>query len=184
MANNLAGNQNVDMSLAPVNKLNETGFMEVLQTSVLQFNTNSPTIQGQYPFLIGQPFSLAFQTEELSLFMQISFNYGNQYLQYIIKDSSGNLLQGESTLVEFPTNLLLSYKANDYFIFYNRCFDQKIEFGRFKDFVEDEVVLDTNLSNSKSSFSNIKTEGSKKWYNLSKGNRIDYYEFLKDLRTI
>lgn len=178
------GDDEIVTELKPVNKLNQTGFMEVLQTTTMQMNRNSPTIQGQYPFLQGQPYNLAFQTDKISLFMTISFNYGNQYLQYTISDSSGRLLQGDTTLVEFPTNLLLNYLANEYFIFYNRCYDEKIEFGRFKDYEEPIERSNFKLTDSKLSFDNTKTEGSKKWYNMIKGNQVDYYTFLKDLRTI
>lgn len=173
-----------ELVLANKNKLNETGFTEVLQTDIISFNMDSPTIRGQYPFLIGSPYKLAFQTDKVSLFMTITFNYANQYLQYTIENSSGTLLQGETPLVEFPTNLLLDKLGNNYFIFYNRCYDSKIEFGRFKDYEEPKELNNYKLSASKESLNTTKTQGSVKWYNMIKGNRIDYYNFLKDLRTI
>ena len=92
--------------------------MTLLSTFDLDYNETAVTEAGKFPTLTTGAISLSLSADNANYTAQILYNSVTKWLTLKVLDSSGNVLQGETFLNEFPTNLLLCSELIGYGLFY------------------------------------------------------------------
>lgn len=93
--------------------------LELLQSFKFPINKSGLTDKERYIALKGQPFGMNLVTKENRLFnVNVIFNFGIN--QPVLQVYEGNtLIQGDTVIREYPANLLLDSKLNNYLLFYD-----------------------------------------------------------------
>lgn len=92
--------------------------MTLIATFECDYNQNAITETAKFPTLTTGPISLMLQAGNTFYTAQILYNSVTKWMTLKVLDVSGNVIQGETFLNEFPTNLLLASELKEYGLFY------------------------------------------------------------------
>lgn len=90
----------------------------LISETKLDINQNTQNVIERYSFLKGQPFAIPISTDDDNYMLKIYFNFANEYPYIQIETSSGELVQGDTYMAEYPTNLLVADDFIDYGLFF------------------------------------------------------------------
>lgn len=92
--------------------------MTLISTFDLDYNETAVTESGKFPTLTTGAIGLSIAVDNVYYTAQILYNSVTKWLTLKILDTSGNILQGETFVNEFPTNLLVCNELIGYGLFY------------------------------------------------------------------
>lgn len=123
---------------------------QLISTFNFTFNPGGTTLKNKLPDLAKGPFILTLQVESSFYLAEVYFNYACNWLYLVVKNQSGETIQQNTYIREWPVNLLLCKELNSYGLFYKP---------------------------NTSTFEFYKL--GKEWYNLLDTDYFSYTEYLK-----
>ncbi|EGV1470912.1 hypothetical protein JF110_001637 [Campylobacter jejuni] len=102
---------------------------ELISSSPMILNKGGVSLSDKLPDLVGRPFAINLQKDTEYFTAEVYFNYAINWLCLRIKDSQNNIIQGDTNILDYPYNLILTPQLNDYGLFY---FKESSEFKYYK----------------------------------------------------
>ncbi|HDZ5024788.1 TPA: hypothetical protein RTG57_001738 [Campylobacter jejuni] len=91
---------------------------KLVSISTFNLNKGGVNLIDKLPDLVGKPFSISLQKNTEYYIAEVYFNYAINWITLRIKDSQNNIIQGDTNVLDYPYNLILTPELNDYGLFY------------------------------------------------------------------
>lgn len=82
--------------------------MKFLYSIPVDYNVSGITELDKWKFLASPPFSFQLTSDNQNFTVMIKYNHGSRWPSLSIYDSNGELVQGETYMALFPTNLIVA----------------------------------------------------------------------------
>lgn len=115
--------------------------IERLTSYTFEINKGGLTPQERYPQLIGQPFNMSIVTKSNEIYtVSLMYNHASESLVICVYNGT-EVIQGNTGVQSYPSNLLLCNELNDYALYYDNI-DSVFHFCYVKDFYNFKHGLD------------------------------------------
>lgn len=117
--------------------------MRMIASYDFNYNESGLTLRDMFEPLTEGPYSMLLQLNNTYYIASVKFNYGSNWLSLTIYDSEGTLVQGETYVADFPTNLLNNMALSNYGLFWYPL-EKRFKFWDLQDFSSWYNSIDLN----------------------------------------
>lgn len=111
----------------------------LLSTFNFKVNKSGITNAEKYPLLVGSTFTMNLVTQENRLYtVEVFFNSSIESPQLCVYEND-QLIQGDTIISSYPTNLLLCKELNDYGLFYDKV-DSVFKFYKLENWYNNSKI--------------------------------------------
>lgn len=97
---------------------------KLLTFEKIGINPNGANLMAKYPKFVGSPFSITLNAGENYFIAEFRFNKIVNYPFLRILNDKGDIIQGDTFMSDYPTNLALAPELDGYGLFYFANYDE------------------------------------------------------------